>query len=61
MTAHRSVFENTISNEEQYQAIILNQIENGDLCEIIAEIKICYSLNLTTEQAVKTINKTNQK
>jgi hypothetical protein len=57
MSAHREVFENTISNEDQYQAIILNQIENGDLAEIIAEIKICYSLNLTTEQAVKIINK----
>lgn len=57
MSAHREVFENTISNQDQYQAIILNQVQKGDLAEIIAEIKICYSLNLTTEQAVKIINK----
>lgn len=57
MSAHREVFENTISNEDQYQAIILNQVQKGNLAEIIAEIKICYSLNLTTEQAVKIINK----
>ena len=57
MSAHREVFENTISNEDQYQAIILNQVQKGDLAEIIAEIKICYSLNLTTQQAVKIINK----
>ena len=57
MSAHREVFENTISNEDQYQAIILTQVQKGDLAEIIAEIKICYSLNLTTEQAVKIINK----
>jgi len=57
MTAHKEVFENTISNIEQYEAIILNQVQNGYLADILAEIERCYSLNLTTKQAVKLINK----
>ena len=57
MTAHKSIFENTINNQQEYQALILNQINNGDLCEVLAEIKRRYSLNITVDQAVKLINR----
>ena len=41
---------------EGYQAQVLNQINNGDVFEILKSIKECYSLNLPIETAVDIIN-----